>query len=60
MKAKRQTRPRKRPDPWPEWKARGLTLPDDETLERLSQPDAVAPAGGALVPITTEPNEEPR
>lgn len=54
--------PRKRPDPWAEWQARGMTLPDDETLERLSQPAAVASVAGRLVPITTttEPNEEPK
>lgn len=51
-KKSRQTT-RKRPDPWDDWKARGLTLPSDEELHRLSQPDAVAPVGMALVPITT-------
>ena len=28
-------------------------LPDGDTLERLSQPPAVAPIGGRLVPIPT-------
>lgn len=61
MKPGRVTRPRKqKPDPWPDWQARGLTLPDDETLERLSQPDAVASVGGRLIPYETEPKEEPR
>lgn len=45
---------------WADWQARGLTLPDDETLERLSQPDAVASVGGRLVPIDSDPKEEPR
>lgn len=57
MKPRRPARPRKRPNPWPDWQSRGLTLPSDEELHRLSQPDAVASVGGRLVPIETEPKE---
>lgn len=57
MKPRRQPRPRKRPDPWAQWRAEGKTLPDDETLERLSRPDAVASVGGRLIPYP-EPQQE--
>lgn len=58
MKPRRPARPRKRLNPWPEWQARGLTLPDDATLERLSQPSGVASVGGRLIPYETEPQKE--
>lgn len=51
---------KQKPDPWPDWQARGLTLPDDAELERLSQPDGVASVGSRPVPIDTEPKEGPR
>lgn len=51
---------KQKPDPWDQWRAKGYTLPSDEELHRLSQPDAVASVGGRLIPYETEPKEEPR
>ncbi len=56
-KTSRQRARKPKPDPWPDWQARGLTLPDDETLERLSQ-QILIPIGGRLVPVDIEPKEE--
>lgn len=63
MRHTKQHRPNRIPrrkvkaNPWPEWQAKGYTLPSDEELHRLSQADAVASAGGRLIPYP-EPQQE--